>query len=88
MCANIDVDDDALRAASQSGISIGHGKSDHLVRTCDDLGKLALLFILAFDDGFDDGWVVASQVDKAMRDAGLPDGLEKGEGCCVPSAHQ
>jgi hypothetical protein len=60
----------------------------HVEWTCligagNDLGELALLFILAFDDGFNDTGVVGSQIHKAVRDAGFPDSLEEGEGCCV-----
>jgi hypothetical protein len=70
LCSDVDVDDNALRFASEAGVAIGHGKSDHLeksalvatsssggaylIGTGDDLGELALLLILAFDDGFYD----------------------------------
>jgi hypothetical protein len=35
LCSNVDVHNDALRLASQSGVAVGHRKSNHL-------GKLAL----------------------------------------------
>ena len=60
----------------------------YLVRTCDDLGELALLLILAFDDGFDDGGMVGPKVDKDVTDAVLPERLEEGKGCCVAGGSQ
>lgn len=58
----------------------------HLVRTGDNLGEVALLFILALDNGFDDAGMVGAEVHKAMRDPGLPNGLEEGKGSCVDPA--
>jgi hypothetical protein len=102
LCSDVNMDDDALRLASQSSIAIGHGKSDHLersalivassstgaylIRTGDDLGELALLLNLAFDNGFNDGRVVAPKVHKDVGDAILPQCLEKGEGCSIAVA--
>jgi hypothetical protein len=97
--SDVDVNDNALRFASEAGVAIGHGKSDHLersallvdpssgsadlIRTGDDLGELALLLILALDNSFDNGRVIATQVHKDMRDAILPQCLEEGEGCRI-----
>jgi len=64
----------------------GQDQMAHLVRTSDDLWELPFLFILAFDDGFHYAGVVGAQVHEAVRDACFPDGLEKGEGCCVPAS--
>lgn len=55
----------------------------HLVGACDDAGKLALLLALALDHGLYDARMVRAQIDEAMGDASLPNGLEKGERCCV-----
>lgn len=55
----------------------------YLVWTCYNLGKLAFLLILAFNNGFDDARVVAAQVDEDIADAIFPQGFEKGERCCV-----
>ena len=51
----------------------------YLVGAGDDLGELALLFVLPFDHGFDDAGVVGAKVHEAVGDACFPDGLEKGE---------
>jgi hypothetical protein len=59
------------------------GEGTNLVRTGDDLGELALLLILALDDGFDDGGMVRSEIDEDVADAIFPEGLEEGERCCV-----
>jgi hypothetical protein len=99
LCSDVDVDDNALRFAGEAGVAVGHGKSDHLersalvvasssggaylIRTSDDLGELAFLLILAFDNSFNDGRVIATQVHKDMRDAILPQCLEEGEGRCI-----
>lgn len=56
----------------------------YLIWTSDDLRELAFLLILTFDDGFNDGGMVGAQVHKDVCDACLPDGLEEGEGRCVP----
>jgi hypothetical protein len=58
----------------------------YLVWTSHDFGELALLLILAFDNGFNDGGMVGAEVDEDMSDACLPDGLEEGKGCRVPDA--
>jgi hypothetical protein len=42
-----------------------------LVGTCYDLGELALLLVLSFDDRFDDGRVVGTKVDEDMCDTCL-----------------
>lgn len=55
----------------------------YLIGTCDDARKLALGFSLAFDHSFDDAGMVRPQIDEAMGDASLPNGLEKGKGCSV-----
>lgn len=55
----------------------------YLVRTCHNLGELALLLVLALDNGLDDGGMVGAQVDEDVPDAGLPESLEEGERCCV-----
>ena len=51
----------------------------YLIRTGDDFGELALVFVLALDDGFDDAGMVGPQVDEDMADACLPQGLEECE---------
>lgn len=43
----------------------------YLIRTRDDLWKLAILFVLAVDHCFDDRRVVGAKVHEAMRDARL-----------------
>lgn len=68
---NIDVHDDALGFVGKASIAIGHREGNHLVRTGDDTGKLRLLFILTFDDGFDYGRVVAAEIDEDVGYAGL-----------------
>jgi hypothetical protein len=55
----------------------------NLIGTGDNLGKFALGLTLALDHGLDDAGMVGTQVDKAMGDAGLPDGLEKGKRRCI-----
>lgn len=57
----------------------------YLIWACDYLWELTFLLILAFDDGFDNGGVIRAQIDEAVRNAGLPNGLEESEGCCVPA---
>jgi len=42
----------------------------YLVRTCYDAGQFEVL-LLSFDNGFDDGRVVAAQVDEAVCYTGL-----------------
>jgi hypothetical protein len=44
----------------------------YLVWTGDDLGELAFLLILAFDDSFNDGRVVAPEVHEDVGYAILP----------------
>ena len=64
-------------------------RAAYLVRTCHYLGELALLLVLALDNGLDNGGMVGAQVDKDIPDAGLPKGLEESKRCCVsgePSA--
>lgn len=58
----------------------------YLVWTGDDFGKVALLFILAFHNGFYDAGMIRAQIHETMRDARLPYGLEEGEGRCVNPA--
>jgi len=60
--ADIDVHDHALRFVGQARVAVCHAEGDHLVRAGDNLGKGALLFILAFDYGFDYRGVVGAQV--------------------------
>jgi hypothetical protein len=79
LCSDVDVHDDTLRFAGQSRVAVRHGERNHLVWTRDDLGKLAFLLILAFDNSFNDGRMVAPEVDKDVRDAILPQSLEEGE---------
>jgi hypothetical protein len=55
----------------------------YLIGTCDDLGKLALLLILALHYGFDDGRVIAAEVDEDVGDAIFPQSLKESKGCCV-----
>jgi hypothetical protein len=103
LCSDIDVHDNALGLASQPGVSIGHGESNHLVWLApwarasegygthfigagNDLGELALLFILTLDNGFDDGRVVASEVHEDIGYAIFPQGLEEGERSRVTAA--
>ena len=43
----------------------------YLIRTGDDARELTLLFILTFDNGFNDTWMIGSQVHEAMGYAGL-----------------
>ena len=51
----------------------------YFIRTCHDLGELALLLVLALDNGLDDGWMVRPQVDKDIPHARLPQRLEEGK---------
>jgi hypothetical protein len=51
----------------------------YLVRTCYDLGKFALLLVLALDNGLDDGGMVGAQVDEDVPNASLPQSLEEGK---------
>jgi hypothetical protein len=51
----------------------------YLIWASDDLGELALLLILSFDNSFNDARVVRPQVDEAVSDTCFPDGLEEGE---------
>jgi hypothetical protein len=53
--------------------------ASYLIRTGDDLGELALVLILALDNGFDDAGVVGAQVHKGMCYARVPQGFEEGE---------
>jgi hypothetical protein len=55
----------------------------HLVWTSDDFGKLAFLLILTFDDGFNDGRMIAPEVHKDVGDAILPQSLEEGKRCRI-----
>jgi hypothetical protein len=57
--------------------------STHFIRTGDDLRELALLLILALDDGFDDGRVIRSEVDENIADSIFPECLKEGEGCRI-----
>lgn len=91
----VDVHNDALGLACQSSVSIGHGQCNHLassatghaftvrvaclVGTRDDLGKLALLLVLALDNGLNDGGVVRPEVDEDVTNAIFPKGLEEGK---------
>lgn len=52
----------------------------YLIGASDNLGKLGALLVLALDNGFDDAGVIGAEVDEAMGDAGLPEGLEEGKG--------
>jgi hypothetical protein len=51
----------------------------HLIWTGNDLGELALFLILAFDNGFNNGRMVAPEVHKDVGDAILPQRLEERE---------
>ena len=51
----------------------------YFIRTCYDLGEVALLLILALDNGLDDGRMVRSQIDEDVPHARLPQGLEESE---------
>lgn len=102
--SDIDVHDDALRFAGRSRVAIGHREGNHLsmsaseylhafciaylVRTGDNLGELSFLFILTFDDGFNDGGVVTAKVDKDVGYAILPQRFEEREGCSITIACQ
>ena len=55
----------------------------YLVWTCNDLGELALFLILSLHYGFNDTWMVRTQVYEAVRDSGFPYGLQEGEGSGV-----
>ena len=74
----------ALGLASDAGIAIGHGESDHFVGACYDARELALLFNLALGDGFDDGGMVGAEIDEAIGDAQLPKCLKEGITCSIP----
>ena len=51
----------------------------YFIRTCYDLGEVALLLILALDNGLDDGRMVRSQIDEDVPHARLPQGLKESE---------
>lgn len=63
--------DHALGFVGQASVAVGHGQGDHFVGAGDYAGKLGFLLILAFDYGFDDGGVVAAEVDKDVSYPGL-----------------
>lgn len=54
-------------------------RNSYLVGTCYDSRELALLFACALDHRLDDAWVVRTEVDEAMGDAGLPERLKEGK---------
>ena len=56
--ADIDVDNDALRFAGESGVAVGHGEGHHLIWTRDDAWKVA--FLLPLHHGLNDAWVVGA----------------------------
>jgi hypothetical protein len=58
--SDVDVHDNALWFAGQTSVPVGHGQGDHLIWTGDDAWELVGLFLLAFDNGFDDGRVVGA----------------------------
>ena len=60
----------------------------YLVGTCDDLGELSFLLVLALDDSLDDRGMVRPEVDEDMADAVLPERLEESERCCVAADSQ
>ena len=55
----------------------------YLVWTCNDLGELALFLILSLHYGFNDTWMIRTQVYEAVCDSGFPYGFEEGEGSGV-----
>lgn len=61
----------------------GGGERAYLVETGDYARELISLLSLTPDHGFDEAGVVGAQIDKAVRDAGIPDGFEKGARRCV-----
>ena len=84
LSANVDVNDDALRLASDTRVAIGNGEGDHFVGACDDARKLALVLNLALGDGFHDGGMVGAKIDEAVGHAQLPERLEEGIARGVP----
>ncbi len=59
------------------------GERTYFVRTGDYAREFVSVFALAFDHGLDEAGVVGDQIDKAVSNAGIPDGLEKGARRCV-----
>lgn len=59
------------------------GERTYFVGTGDYAGEFVSVFALTFDHGLDEAGVVGAQIDKAVSNAGIPEGLEKGARRCV-----
>ena len=69
--------DYTLWLASDTCVAVGHGEGDHFVGACYDAREMALLFSLAFGDGFYYGRVIGSEIDEAVCDAQFPECFEE-----------
>lgn len=75
---------DTQRLSSDTGVAIGHGESNHFVWACYDARELALVFNLAFGNGFDDGGMVGAEIDEAVGHAQFPERFKEGIAGGVP----
>ena len=76
--------DYALRLASDTCVAVGHGEGHHFVGACYDARELALLFNLAFGNGFDDRGMVGAEIDETVGHAQFPECLKEGIAGGVP----
>ena len=51
----------------------------YLIGTGDDIWEIAFSFCLALDNGLDDARMVGPEIDEAMGDTGLPEGVKEAE---------
>lgn len=78
------MDNNTLGLATQPCITICHGQRDHFIRACDDAGKLVRHFLVAVDHRLQHAWMIRAQIDEAVLDPGLDQGLKEGERGSIP----